>query len=76
MSLTSLNEVISFISRNNNNYYYCYYYYHNIIVYHILCNSRCSCPSDSNKTTTLIGQGEMKIAYPFVEMVFKFSSLE
>ena len=50
-----------------------------LIVYQTLCNSRCSCLLDSNKITTLIGQGEIKIikiAYPFVKMLFKFTSLE
>ena len=49
-----------------------------LIVYQTLCNSRCSCLLDSNKITTLIGQGEIKIikiAYG-VKMLFKFTSLE
>ena len=76
MSLTLLNDDISII---HNYYYYYYYYYIVLIVYQTLCNSRCSCLLDSNKITTLIGQGEIKIikiAYPFVKMLFKFPSLE
>ena len=49
-----------------------------LIVYQTLCNWRCSCLLDSNKITTLIGQGEIKIikiAYG-VKMLFKFTSLE
>ena len=50
-----------------------------LIVDQTLCNSRCSCLLDFNKITTLIGQGGIKIikmAYPFVKMLFKFTSLE
>ena len=49
-----------------------------LIVYQTLCNWRCSYLLDSNKITTLIGQGEIKIikiAYG-VKMLFKFTSLE
>ena len=77
MSLTLLNDVISII-HNYYYYYYYYYYYIVLIVYQTLCNSRCSCLLDSNKITTLIGQGEIKIikiAYG-VKMLFKFTSLE
>ena len=50
------------------------------IVYQTLCYSSCSCPLDSKidltlEITTLIGRGEtkiLKIAYPFVKMLFKF----